>query len=62
MPGTGSIFWSTDKSFIEVKSVQKLAPIHLAQVLTYLKLADLHIGLLLNFNVVHLRYGGSGCC
>ena len=66
MPGTGII--------IEVKSVQKLAPIHLAQVLTYLKLADLHIGLLLNFNVVHLRDGGirrvmyggpktrSGCC
>ena len=59
---------------IEVKSVQKLAPIDLAQVLTYLKLADLHIGLLLNFNVVHLRDGGirrvmyggpktrSGCC
>lgn len=43
---------------VEVKSVQSLAPIHRAQVLTYLKLADLRIGLLLNFNVVHLRDGG----
>lgn len=35
---------------IEIKCVEKLAPIHIAQVLTYLKHTDLHVGLLFNFN------------
>ena len=35
---------------IEIKCVEKLAPIHTAQVLTYLKHTDLHVGLLFNFN------------
>jgi GxxExxY protein len=43
---------------IEVKSVRQFAPIHDAQVLTYLKLSGLHLGLLLNFNVVRLKQGG----
>jgi GxxExxY protein len=43
---------------IEVKSVRSLAPIHEAQLLTYLKLAGLHLGLLLNFNVRRLADGG----
>jgi len=43
---------------IEVKSVRQFAPIHEAQVLTYLKLSGLHLGLLLNFNVVRLKNGG----
>jgi GxxExxY protein len=42
---------------VEVKSVAQLAPLHKAQVLTYLKLSELHVGLLLNFNVLHLRDG-----
>lgn len=42
---------------VEVKSIQSIAPVHLAQVLTYLKLTGLRVGLLLNFNVPHLRDG-----
>ena len=42
---------------VEVKSVEALAPIHDAQVLTYLKLSGLRIGLLINFNVVLLKQG-----
>jgi GxxExxY protein len=42
---------------IEVKAVQGFAPIHEAQVLTYLKLSGVHLGLLLNFNVVRLKDG-----
>lgn len=39
-----------NKVIIEVKSVEKLAPVHYAQLLTYLKLSDLRLGLLINFN------------
>ncbi len=46
-----------EQLLVEVKSVDRLAPIHLAQVLTYLRLSSLRIGLLLNFNVEHLRNG-----
>jgi GxxExxY protein len=42
---------------IEVKSVDKLTPIHAAQLLTYLRLSGLKTGLLINFNVLHLRDG-----
>jgi GxxExxY protein len=42
---------------IEIKSVDALAPIHDAQVLTYLKLSGLRIGLLMNFNVALLKQG-----
>jgi GxxExxY protein len=42
---------------IEVKSVSRIAPIHKAQALTYLKLAELRVALLLNFNVVRLKQG-----
>ena len=42
---------------IEVKSVDALADIHLAQVLTYLKLNKTRLGLLMNFNVVKLVDG-----
>ena len=42
----------------ELKSVDKLLPIHSAQLLTYLKLNGLRVGYLLNFNVVHMREGG----
>ena len=36
---------------LEIKSVEKTLPVHKSQVLTYLRMADLHVGLLLNFNV-----------
>ena len=42
---------------VELKSVQKLEPIHDAQLLTYLKLAGIRHGLLLNFNVAVLKDG-----
>ena len=42
---------------VEVKSVEKLAPIHEAQLLTYLRLSGCQIGLLINFNVEVLRLG-----
>jgi len=42
---------------IELKSVEKLLPIHAAQVLTYLRMANLRIALLMNFNVETMRSG-----
>src|SRR5258708_7293138 len=42
---------------VEVKSVEALAPIHEAQLLTYLKLTGRRIGLLINFSVVVLKSG-----
>ena len=42
---------------VEVKAVDKVLPIHEAQLLTYLKLGGYQIGLLLNFNVAQLRDG-----
>jgi GxxExxY protein len=45
------------KLIIEVKSVETFAEIHFAQVLTYLRLSDLRLALLLNFNVVHMKDG-----
>ena len=48
-----------DKIIIEIKSVEAIIPIHKAQVLTYLKLSNHRIGLLINFNVVNLQDGIS---
>lgn len=42
---------------VEIKSVEALADIHLAQILTYLKLSKCKLGLLANFNVKHLKDG-----
>ena len=46
-----------NKVIIEIKSVDNLAPIHTAQLLTYLKLRDIKLGLLINFNSVKLVDG-----
>lgn len=46
-----------ERVIIELKSVRKLEPIHDAQVLTYLKMTGLKLGLLLNFNVSLMRDG-----
>ena len=46
-----------DTVVIEIKSVQKIAPIHEAQLLTYLQLGGWNIGLLINFNVTLLKNG-----
>jgi GxxExxY protein len=42
---------------VELKAVEKLLPVHTAQLLTYLKLSGHQVGLLVNFNVTHLRRG-----
>jgi GxxExxY protein len=42
---------------VEIKAVEAVLPVHNAQLLTYLKLAKVRLGLLINFNVVHLRDG-----
>ncbi|HEX2829739.1 MAG TPA: GxxExxY protein [Burkholderiales bacterium] len=42
---------------VEVKAVDKLLPVHAAQLLTYLRLGEFHLGFLLNFNAAHLRDG-----
>ena len=46
-----------NKLIVEVKSVDALNDVHLAQVLTYLKLADCKLGLLINFNVLLIKDG-----
>ena len=43
------------KVIIEIKSVESLAPVHFAQLLTYLKLSGLKLGLLINFNTNYLK-------
>lgn len=46
-----------DAVVVELKAVEKLLPVHQSQLLSYLKLADLRLGFLLNFNVCHMREG-----
>ena len=46
-----------DSIIIEIKSVDGLAPIHTAQLLTYLKLSGLKLGFLMNFNVQLMKDG-----
>jgi GxxExxY protein len=46
-----------DRLVVELKAVEKLLPIHEAQLMTYLKLTRLHTGLLINFNVCLLKDG-----
>ena len=46
-----------DKVILELKSVDALSDIHFKQVLTYLKLANLKLGVIINFNVVLLKDG-----
>ena len=45
------------KLIIEIKSVEALTDVHFAQVLTYLKLSNCRLALLINFNVVQLKQG-----
>jgi GxxExxY protein len=43
---------------VELKVVERLAPVHTSQALSYLRFAELHVGLLFNFNVAVLAAGG----
>jgi len=45
------------KVIVEIKSIEVLAPVHYVQLLTYLKLSNLKLGLLINFNVKLLKEG-----
>jgi GxxExxY protein len=42
---------------IELKTVDTIIPVHVAQILTYMKFSDIKTGLLINFNVKHLKEG-----
>ena len=46
-----------DKVIVEIKSVEAMAPVHKKQLLTYLRLADKRLGLLINFNVALIKDG-----
>jgi GxxExxY protein len=46
-----------NKVVIEIKTVEAFTDVHVAQVLTYLKLGNYNLGLLLNFHVTTLKYG-----
>ncbi len=46
------------KVIIEIKAVESINDVHLAQILTYLKLSRIKLGLLINFNVRLLKEGG----
>jgi len=46
-----------DQVIVELKSVEKTLPIHSAQILTYLKLSGLKLGLLINFNTLRIKEG-----
>ena len=46
-----------NRIIVEFKCVDVLLPIHKVQLLTYLRLANLPLGLLLNFNVIHMKDG-----
>ena len=46
-----------NKVLIELKSIESIAPVHKKQLLTYLRLTGLKLGLLINFNEAHLKEG-----
>ncbi len=46
-----------NKVIIEVKSIETISPVHLKQLRTYLRLTNLHLGLLINFNVELIKDG-----
>jgi GxxExxY protein len=47
----------SDKVIVELKSVEKVAPVHKKQLLTYLRLADKRLGLLINFGEALIKDG-----
>ena len=46
-----------DKVILEIKAIERVLPVHNAQLLSYLKLSNLKLGLLINFNVSQLKQG-----
>lgn len=50
------------KLIVELKAIDALAPIHTAQLISYLRIARIKVGLLINFNVVMLKNGIKRVC
>lgn len=48
-----------NKVIVEIKSIEAIAPVHKKQLLTYLRLTDKRLGLLINFNVELIKNGIS---
>ena len=46
-----------DRLIVEVKSVEQLNPVHLTQMMTYLRVCGVKVGLLMNFNSAYLKHG-----
>jgi len=46
-----------DEIVVEVKSIERIAEVHVAQVRTYLRITSLHVGLIMNFNSATMRAG-----
>ena len=46
-----------DSVVVELKAVEEISPVHKAQIISYLKLGGYKLGLLINFNVLHLKDG-----
>ena len=46
-----------DRVIVEIKSAEEISAVYRAQLLTYLKLSNIRLGFLINFNVIHLRDG-----
>jgi GxxExxY protein len=46
-----------EKVIVEIKAIERLMPIHQAQLLSYLKISGIKVGLLINFNVMLLKHG-----
>ena len=46
-----------NKVIVEIKSVEALAPVHYKQLLTYLKITDIKLGILINFNTAYIKEG-----
>lgn len=49
--------WINGRVIVEIKSIDELAPVHSKQVLTYLRLTNLKLGLLINFGAPYIREG-----
>jgi GxxExxY protein len=49
--------WVNRQIVVEIKAVEKILPVHKAQLLTYMKLTESRLGFLLNFNVARLKDG-----
>ena len=49
--------WVNRQIIVEIKAVERILPVHKAQLLTYMKLTESRLGFLLNFNVARLKHG-----